>query len=495
MSWREGVIRLWPLVYTASILLTLLRKASHTLTSTSSLKSNVASVKPYTRHTGSCAYRQIADHNACLCPKWLEICHGGKNLEHVALHTVSWDEAQRLAADMLRSMASGTASYRSRPRNLALYGVYVAVTCWSSMYVFANHTSHFLVPAAALLLLLLWPVGILVFGGGPHWVHRLLESKAVWMGLLCLLAAVNLLRYPAKAHGPDPNTAAPALIDTAAALVHGHDPYSVHLAGDAPVSPGPGWILLLAPLTLTGLVTLVMPLAAGVCAYLIGQQWARGAGLFVLLVFLQPDLIAMSFVAHDIFAIGIVFAILCILAERWSNDNRLLVVLGILAAAFATSRIPMIALVVILGIGLLRVRKQAGELFLAVSLLLTLLLHGVFFAWAASAHDYYQPLHIFSRASGGSGHSLELVGLAAALAVFAWVLTGMGPRCADWMAAAGLFLTAAFVPIGLGELLSGHLQFSMWEGSNYVSMGASLLAAAVIADKFRPVRNDDSGTR
>ncbi len=366
-----------------------------------------------------------------------------------------------------------------------LYGIYSAVTCWSSMYVFANHIPHFILPAVAGLLLLLCAVGFLVFGSGLHWIRRVLESKAVWIGCLCILAAIATYRYPAKARAPKPSTAAPALIDTAAALVHGHDPYSVHLAGNAPVSPGPGWILMLAPLTLTGLVTLVMPLAAGVCAYLISKQWALGAGLFILLLFLQPDLVSQVFVAHDIFTIGIVFAILCMLAERWSSDNRLLVVLGIFGAAFGTSRIPMIALLVILGIGLLRIRKQAGAIFLGVSLSLTLLLHGIFFAWTVVAHDYYQPLHIFARASSGSGHGLELAGLAAAFVVFLWVLTRMGPRCADWMTAGGLFITAAFVPIGIGELISGHMQFSIWEGSNYVSMGASLLAAAVITDRFQ----------
>ena len=68
------------------------------------LKNHYGSVKPYTRHTGSCPHRHATDHNSCRCPKWLYIRRHGEKSKRLTLNTPSWEEAQRIAAAKLRSM-------------------------------------------------------------------------------------------------------------------------------------------------------------------------------------------------------------------------------------------------------------------------------------------------------------------------------------------------------------------------------------------------------
>src|ERR1035437_91480 len=80
------------------------------------------SVKPYTRHLSTCPHATNKDYNGCKCPKWLYIREANGHKERYSLSTPSWAEAQRIAADKLRSMdpeiaAARAADRASRERN------------------------------------------------------------------------------------------------------------------------------------------------------------------------------------------------------------------------------------------------------------------------------------------------------------------------------------------------------------------------------------------
>ena len=365
----------------------------------------------------------------------------------------------------------------SRERFLLLT-LFAALTSWAALYVFSIHSRHFFLLGAAYF------VGLLSAGGGllflplpPVW-RRVLSSSFFWAAMVCLLAAADLARYHVHDHGPRAGTAAPALTEPARELLHGRDPYLARLSDGAPISPGPGWILLLAPLTLAGGVSLVTPLALLACAGLIGSTSPAGAGVFLLLAMAQPAFVAASFGATDLFAIPIFFAVLCLLTERFSAGDAAMVLLAVPAAAFATSRVPMVGLVLVLGVGLYRRRRRAGILFTATALLLSGLCHALFYLWARHDGIAYQPMHLFGRAAH-AGHGAAYAGALSALLVSVWAWLRMRGRARDWILTGGLLLTAAFVPEGAAELaLNGD--WTRWEGSSYVSFGASLLVVALV---------------
>jgi hypothetical protein len=347
--------------------------------------------------------------------------------------------------------------------------------------MWAGHTTHVFICAGMLLAVFLGPVGYVIFVDCPRSLRTLISSRIFWIVCLVAITATDSVRYSrhTRLYDQNPNTAAPALVEPAKELAHGHDPYQAHLAEGAPISPGPGWIILLAPLTLSGGVALLLGLVLALCTYLVRLLSSSSAGLVLVLVLMQPVLLEGSFIAHDIFVIPIFFASLCLLAERWVDNSPRLVFLAVIAAAFATSRLPMIILLLILCLGLFRLRPKAGLLFLSISLPFTLLIHGIFYLWTREDHIFYQPFHLFSRGARATNHPLQLIGLLAVMLVAVSLFLRMKARAEDWIAYSGLLLAAAFVPVGLGELRLVHSHYQIWEGANYVSFGASLLAIAV----------------
>ncbi len=62
------------------------------------------SVKPYTRHLSTCPHAINKDYDGCKCPKRAYIREANGDKKRHSLSTPSWAEAQRIAADKLRSM-------------------------------------------------------------------------------------------------------------------------------------------------------------------------------------------------------------------------------------------------------------------------------------------------------------------------------------------------------------------------------------------------------
>jgi len=353
--------------------------------------------------------------------------------------------------------------FATHARNLSSYLLFSTLTGWSAMYVLANHGRHFVVMGIAYGLILLLAGGFLLFIHTPVFLQRVLSSRVLWLTAVLLLAVVDLIRFPEQLHALHPSTASFALTETARQLAHARDPYLVHLDRDAPISPGPGWILLVAPLSLAGVVTLLTPICIAFFYYLLELRSRLGAGIFVCLVFAQLD--------------------------HFSERNGAVALLGLLAGFYATSRIPIVILVLILGLGLYRRRARAGAIFLAISLSTASFLHGVFYLWTRHDGVFYQPLHLFRRA-GRSGHATEIVAVIGASIVALGIMTLMKGQPRDWIFAGGLFLVAAFVPQGVGELIRGHGDYKMWEGSLYVSFGLSLLAATLALSSTGPEMED-----
>lgn len=389
----------------------------------------------------------------------------------------SWDQFKR-GYMLQQKLVPATA------RNMILYALFTALASAATLFVLAIHVRHFFWIDGFYLILLLGLGWVPLFVYCPKVVRLFLSSKSFWIIGVCLLAVIDLNRYSAHTHVHvvHPSTAASALIEPAQELAHAHDPYLVHLDQGAPVSPGPGWILLLAPLTLAGGVALITPLCTCICCYVMSLYSRTGAGIFFCLLVVQPVLLSATMAGHDLFAIPVAFAALCLLAERLVDRSRHLIILAGVGGLLATSRLPMIVLLLIVGLGLYRLKPRSGSLFLSVSLSVACFLHIVFYLWTRHDGVPYQPLHLLHRAAVHSGYGMELLGIVSAMAVAAWILARMRGQAQDWIFAGGLFLIAAFVPIGFGELLTSHGNLAEWEGSNYVSFALSLMAATLALD-------------
>ena len=332
--------------------------------------------------------------------------------------------------------------------------------------------------ASAVWGVVLSVVGVVLFTSGSRSLRYVLSSRAFWIGGILLLTAGDVLRYPYQSRKPNFESAAPALIDSARELAAGRNPYLAESAIGAPISAGPGWIVLLMPLTLSGCEVLINPLCAAACAFLISRRSRFGAGVFVLLLLLQPNYLGRSTAGHDLYAIPIAFAVLCLLAEEAMDRVWMVSLLAVIASAFATSRLPMIVPVVILCLGLFRRKRRTAALFALIVLPLSILWHATFYLWARKDGIFYQPMHLVNRANW-SGGWFTAIGLAGACGVCAWVLFRMTGDVREWMLGGTMFLVAAFVPVAVGELVMIGFQFGSWEGGSYLCFGMSLLIAVL----------------
>jgi len=92
------------------------------------LKTAFGSVRPYTRHVAGCTKTD----DSCNCPKWLYEMRRGCERRRYTLNTPSWAEAQRIAADKLRSFDPEIAAARAvtTKRDAALMTVKDAGDLW-----------------------------------------------------------------------------------------------------------------------------------------------------------------------------------------------------------------------------------------------------------------------------------------------------------------------------------------------------------------------------
>lgn len=377
------------------------------------------------------------------------------------------------------SLTQGGSALEPTPQNLGAYAVYVILVLCTAPFPIASRTGHYAVFCMAYGLCVLLPLGAVLFRLRWPFLRRVLAHPAFWLVCFSFLAwygQVHFLRLVL----PRPNelTAAPALMLPAHNMVHGIDPYAVHLAGGAPVSPGPGWILLLAPLTLAKGAGLLTALGMLLVGYLLSQRSRVAVGIFCLLTVLQPDLVWTSIWGTDLFLIPLAFAALCLLVARYAQSTTAICLLGCAAGIVAQSRLPMLLLVVVPAVGLWRIHRRNARFFVASALLVFAMVGGFFYLWTVRDHLFFQPLHVLHRGRR-SGLFFSIIGPLSSLVVLFWIFRRMSGHVRDWLFASAALMFALFLPVGVGELTTRWPNMASWEGANYVSFGLSLLVAAL----------------
>lgn len=358
-----------------------------------------------------------------------------------------------------------------------LLGSFGGLALLSSLPFFARHP---IAGAAGPILYLLLLTALIYAATGAR-LARLANSRLTAAAGIALLALGNLLLFPGTRLVEHPSSAPDALSQPVARLLAGLEPYGERLFDGAPISPGPGWILLHAPFTALGLLPLILPAWLGLAAWLVARAGGRPAG-FVALTMAPLAFLQMSVVGHDIFAISLAFLVVLLAALPAAERGPAFLALAILAGTVATARLPLIILLPVLGLGLAGERGRSfGWRFAAIALATCLAWHAAAFLWCWQVGDFYQPLHVFARADNGAGRWFSLAGAVAGLAAAAWIWRRRDGGLGQTLLGLWLLQTALFLPIGLGELVNlQHLDWADWEGKNYLAYPLPLLAAALL---------------
>ena len=174
----------------------------------------------------------------------------------------------------------------------------------------AKYEPHHLAIAPALLIATFLAY-LLVLVTYPHMprLTRAVGSPIVTASILVGLACASEFLYRhelARVNQGIGSTAAAAMSSTIESLVHGHLLYAVHLRGGAPVSPGPGWLLLNSPFTLAHVYALMDPFWIALAAVVIRRTYRRGVEVNLGLAFLcvSPAFFRLLGEGHDIIAIS-----------------------------------------------------------------------------------------------------------------------------------------------------------------------------------------------
>lgn len=314
--------------------------------------------------------------------------------------------------------------------------------------------------------------------------YKVANSNLTWLSGAFILAVLNFVLYPATRNVANPSTAPNALIEPATALLEGKHPYSVILFDGAPISPGPGWIILNAPITLSGMMFAFIPIYLAISAYALSRIEAWRANAFVFLLALSVCFLQMNVTAHDLVAFSLAGVALTVLAHRFQNNMILLALVAILCGVVATARLPFFLFPIAVAACLFHTDRAKAVAFGLIATFVLVSVHGVFFLWADQLSFFYQPAHVFGRAS--KSQSVLQTGFTVALwvviSVRLWLKTTS--NLSSWFLLVWAIQFIPFAATGFAELFTSQGisidRLADWEGKGYLYFTIPFLASALV---------------
>lgn len=320
--------------------------------------------------------------------------------------------------------------------------------------------------------------------------RRFAGSRTVTVILLAGVAAVSPVAYHLWAQHLPKGTSASAVTLAMTlpvrALLHGHQMYDIALPASVPASPGPGWILLNAPLTLIHASWLLIPFWLATTAVVIRVAYGRGVEVNVALVLLyvSPHFARMLAEDQDLLIVPCALIVLVVIANRWVRSLPAAVILGLFAGLVATSRILYVAFPVVLGLIAWRRSRRQAVAVTVVGIGVAVVCNLV----AAIGIHPYPPAHLFGRAGIKEPALNVAIGAAVTTAVVIGVIVRYVRRDdGSWLCWLAAAWAVAHGFIGFGELAGFHWAYRYWEGANYVFVGAVPLVAGVMLWRARSV--------
>jgi hypothetical protein len=215
-------------------------------------------------------------------------------------------------------------------------------------------------------------------------------------------------------------------------------------------------------------------LALGILLLLLSRRNPLWGGLFAPLMLVEPHFLSHVLNGQDLYVISLALVAITLLLMEVKDHVGHVLLLGLLGGVIATSRIPIVGMLVVLGFDLWRRNRRSGAIFLVSMCSVTLLLHGIFFIWAMHNGDVYQPTHYLSRPSY---QLVKPVMVLLALAALLWIYRSK-PSTSNWLLGIFLVMAALFTPEGIAEFLP--VNNPGWEALNYVCFPIPVLLAAIV---------------
>jgi hypothetical protein len=331
-----------------------------------------------------------------------------------------------------------------------------------------------------------WLVGVwLLYSALLHheglrvWCRRA-AARRILGAIVIALALFNAAVYPrvdarkAQMLGSDEDD---NLIQTSVRLVTGQRPLYVHnYFGNAPTQ-GPGWALMVTPLTLTGAYFLLTPLAYGALPLVVAAAGGSGlaAAIAAIVPLTSPAFWELLVTGSDLFAIGVLFVALTAALHQWRRTAvSTAICLGLTAAA-ATSRFIFAFPAALAGSFLWRRDRLGGALFVTASVMIVLI------EWAAWWPDTADatPISLVGKGIfmlGPLGVRLGAIAAVAATAIAIWLADR---RVESWMRSGWLALAVVLGAIAIAELGDPDFDFQSWRAATYPMVAAPLLVATV----------------
>jgi hypothetical protein len=302
-------------------------------------------------------------------------------------------------------------------------------------------------------------------------IERLLGSRVLTAALFGAIVFATWRLYPIadalKRQGRG-TTADDALIVPLQTWIAGRPLYSSPLTGGVAASPGPGWIFVNAPFTLTGGYFLLTACYVGWLWVAIARdrRSIEPANRMLLLLVSSLAFWELTVIGHDIVATSCAIGALLLWTVR-AFERRSMPRTALLAIAWgtlATARILYPFLIPLLGLLLWKRDARLAGALVAVALATTALWHLPFLL----TNHPYDPFHLWDRARGGMGLPLIAAGGLATLAIGAAAWSQVTREARSVL---GWFFACFLVPlvfISAGELFAVGGQLARWEGANYL---------------------------
>jgi hypothetical protein len=335
-----------------------------------------------------------------------------------------------------------------------------------------KYTAHPWLVAAALWAAAAAAYALLLKRTGPGAaIERVLSTRLTAFVIIGAILYATWRIYPyadaLKLQGQG-STADDALLVPLRTWLAGRPLYSGRLMGGVATSPGPGWIFVNAPFTLTRGYFLLT-------AFYVSLLWnaiertrrsVSDANLMLVLVVSSLAFWELTVTGHDVIATSCAIGALLLWTERAftrrSAARVALVALG--WGTLATARILYPFLIPLAGLLLAKWDRRLAAIFVVVGLVVTALWHLPF----VLTNRPYDPFHLWDRARGAMGPWLLLAGALATLLAGGLAWSRARPTRRSLL---GWFMVCFLVPLlflSAGELIAVQGRLARWEGANYL---------------------------
>jgi hypothetical protein len=270
-----------------------------------------------------------------------------------------------------------------------------------------------------------------------------------------------------------------ALILAGKALVRLSNPYIQHTYLNQPVHPGPGWAILTAPLTATGLYALLLPIALTLVLWALrsaGESW-QTINRFVLLLVSSLIVWELAVTGSDYIPFALLTLATFLLLMRPALGKAKVVVLCILVGFLATFRLPFILLP---GLYALILASRFPLRALAVGIGGTLICMALHLPFYLINLDYYPPLYLVIQKTHASFSSMGLV-LASASCVGALWVIGSLQKTWGARAAYAFGLAVPWSIIAFADLIRVEGSLAQWGGASFMTLALPSVVLAVMS--------------